>query len=328
MKQYTIYEIAKLANVSPSTVSRVAADRPNVSEKTRARVQRIINECHYMPNETARSLVTQSSRMIGILISDIRLTHHAYGVYFMERELMKDGYCCLIFNTGVEEQEHIQYIQMLSQRKVEAAILIGSIYQTESVKNAIETYLPHTPVMINNGCLDLPNVYGVISDEQNGVSDCVHLLADKGKKHIAFVMDRETPSNLLKQQGFEAAVAKDTAPLVIKTDGTRQGAYSATRKMLEEHPETDGIVYSDDVLATVGVHALRDLKRKIPEEVAVIGINNSFYAELSTPQLTSLDNMLYDQSLTVVRTLLDLLTGNHVNRQVMIYSEIVERETT
>ena len=82
------------------------------------------------------------------------------------------------------------------------------------------------------------------------------------------------------------------------------------------------------MLATVGVHALRDLKRKIPEEVAVIGINNSFYAELSTPQLTSLDNMLYDQSLTVVRTLLDLLTGNHVNRQVMICSEIVERETT
>ena len=60
----------------------------------------------------------------------------------------------------------------------------------------------------------------------------------------------------------------------------------------------------------------------------MIGINNSFYAELFTPQLTSLDNMLYDQSLTVVRTLLDLLTGNHVNRQVMICSEIVERETT
>lgn len=120
-----------------------------------------------------------------------------------------------------------------------------------------------------------------------------------------------------------------TAELVTaKTDNTRLGAYSATRKLLEEYPETDGIVYSDDVLATVGVHALRELKRKIPEEVAVIGINNSFYAELSTPQLTSLDNMLYDQSLTVVRTLLDLLTGNHVNRQVMICSEIVERETT
>lgn len=330
-KQYTFYDIAAIANVAPSTVSRVVNGVPGISKSTRTKVQRVLDAYHYVPNETARGLATQSSKLIGILISDIRLTHHADGVFYVEQELAKRGYCCLILNTGVEEDSQAKHIQMLSQRKVDAAVLMGSIYQTETVRRAIETYLPQTPVMICNGYLNLPNVYGVIADERFGVERCVQLLAQRGKKHPAFVLDRETPSNLEKRQGYEDAVRRELpeAKLVTaKTDNTRLGAYSAMRKLLEEYPETDGIVYSDDVLATVGVHALRDLKRKIPEEVAVIGINNSFYAELSTPQLTSLDNMLYDQSLTVVRTLLDLLTGNHVNRQVMICSEIVERETT
>ena len=69
----------------------------------------------------------------------------------------------------------------------------------------------------------------------------------------------------------------------------------------------DGIIYSDDALAAVGMRALLDMNRRIPEDVAVIGVNNSFFAGLCTPRLTSLDNMLYDQSLTAVRTLRTVL---------------------
>lgn len=137
--------------------------------------------------------MTQSSKLIGILISDLRLTHHADGVFYVEQELAEHGYLCLILNTGVEEASMAKHIQLLSQRKVDAAVFMGSIYQTETVKQAITTYMSQTPVILCNGYLDLPNVYGVIADERFGVANCVELLIRKGKKHLAFLMDRATP---------------------------------------------------------------------------------------------------------------------------------------
>lgn len=331
VQEVTIYDIAKMAGVSPSTVSRIINNYPHVKKATRARVQKLLQEYHYIPNEAARGLVTQASRIIGILISDIRTTHHTDGVYYIEREFVRQGYCCLIFNTGRDEREQARYIQLLSQRKVEAAVLMGSIYQTDAVKNAIETYLPTTPVVICNGYLDLPNVYGLIADEQSGVFDCVKLLTTKGKKHLAYVVDHDTPSNRLKQQGFEAGVAKfcnGAAPIVIKTDETRSGAYEATQKLMQQYPETDGIIFAEDLLALIGTRALTDMRLQIPEQVSVIGINNSVFAENSIPTLTSLDNMLYDLSLTAARNIQAIQQGQRVNKKMMIFSKIIEREST
>lgn len=330
-KECTIYDIARMAGVSATTVSRVVTNNPKVKKSTRAKILKIIEENHYVPNETARGLVNQSSRLIGILISDIRLTHHADGVFYVEQELARHGYMCLILNTGMEEEKQARCIQLLSQRKVDAAVLMGSIYQTEVVKKAIEAYLPQTPVLLCNGYLDLPNVYGVIADEKAGVENCVSLLVKKGRKHPAFITDSETPSSLIKMRGFEDAVRRELPEIkavVVRAEGRRYGAYLATKQLMEKHPETDSLLYADDVLATVGLHALRDMGKKVPEDVAVIGINNSFQAELAIPKLTSLDNMLYDQSLTVARTILELMQGNRVTRRVMICSEIVEREST
>lgn len=331
MQEVTIYDIAEMAGVSASTVSRVINNYPYVKKTTRARVLKLLEEHHYVPNETARGLVNQSSRMIGILISDIRTTHHTDGVYYIERELSKQGYSCLIYNTGVAEEEQARSIQMLSQRKVDAAVLMGSIYQTEVVRKAVETYLPATPVIICNGYLDAPNIYGLIADEQNGVCDCVRLLAEKKRKNLAFIFNHYTPSNHLKQLGFKAGVLQfcgDEQPIVLEAGSNIQDVFNTTQTLMQEHPGINGIVYSEDLLAVVGIRALTDMKLSVPDDVAVVGINNSQYAEISVPALTSLDNMLYDLSLTAARTLIALLQGQRINKKIMIYSEIVERQST
>jgi len=87
----TIYDIAKKAGVSASTVSRVINNKPGIKKETRERIQKLLEESHYSPNEAARGLVNQASKIIGILISDIRTTHHTEGVYYMEREFVKLG---------------------------------------------------------------------------------------------------------------------------------------------------------------------------------------------------------------------------------------------
>lgn len=331
MQEITIYDIAKKAGVSASTVSRVLNDFPYVKPSTRAKVLKTIKENHYIVNETARGLKTQSSRMVGILLSDIRTTHHTDGVYYIQRILSQKGYSCLIYNTGTDEEEQVRYIRMLSQRNVDAAILMGSIYQTDAIRKAVRNYLPVTPVVICNGYLEAPNIYGLIADEQNGVCDCVRLLAEKGRKTLAFVVDHHTPSNRLKQRGFEEGIFRfyrGDSPLVVETSTSIQDVLDAVTHLKSSHPAVDGIIFAEDRLAVIGMRALSEMGFSIPDHVAVIGINNSQYAQICNPPLTSLDNMLYDLSLMASRNLIALMKGERINQKMMICSAIVERKTT
>ena len=102
----TIYDIAKEAGVSASTVSRVVNNKPGINEKTRKKVQQLLEKYNYIPNEAARGLVTQSSRIIGILIEDIRVFHHTESAYVIEQEMTRLGYTCK-HRTGSQKEGRI-----------------------------------------------------------------------------------------------------------------------------------------------------------------------------------------------------------------------------
>ena len=331
MKNVTIYEIAEAAGVSASTVSRVINDKPGVKKATKKRVLECLEEHHFSPNETARGLVNQSSKMIGILISDMRTTHHTDGIYYIQREFSQLGYGCLIMNTGHNETDKAQHIRQMNQRRVEAAVLIGSTFQSDVVKGALEQYMPKIPVIIANGYMDLPNVYGVIADEQGGTEKCVDLLQRRGYRYPAFAANLETPSNLLKIQGFRDGVRRcfpDQEPLVVFTGSEKQEIESAVDRLFDEHPQTDSVVFSEDPMAAICLRTLYDRGIDVPGQVGIIGINNSFVAEICKPGLTSLDNMLLDLSVTAARNLIDVLQRKHVVKKMMVYSRLIEREST
>ena len=328
----TIYDIAEKAGVSASTVSRVINNYPYVNKETRAKVLKVIAESNYIQNDSARSLATQNTKMAGILIADVRTTHHTEGVYYVEKEFSKNGYSCLIYNTGTDPEQQAKYIQILSQKKVEAVVLMGSVFQNVTVQNAIMVYMPNTPVAICNGYLDGPNIYGVTADERGGFMNAVRMLAAKGRKNLVFITNKLTPSNREKLEGFKAGVKlylDNGRPDFVEVEsGSIGDIEQATCNVLKTRPKTDAILYSEDFIALAGLHALYELGVKVPEQVAVVGMNNSRYAGISNPTLTSIDNMLYDTSLIAVRNLLDVLNGERVNHRMSIGSELVERSST
>lgn len=328
----TIYDIAAKAGVSASTVSRVINNYPYVNKDTRAKVLKVIAESNYIKNDSARSLATQSTKMAGILIADVRTTHHTEGVYYVEHEFSKNGYSCLIYNTGTDPDQQAKYIHLLSQRKVEAVVLMGSVFQNVTVQNAIMVNLPNTPVAICNGYLDGQNIYGVTSDEHGGVMNSVKLLAGKGHKNFVFITNKLTPSNQEKVNGFNDGlklyVEGGSSEVIEVKSGEVSDFEDATRQVMRSKPNTDAIIYSEDFIALAGLHALYEMGINVPGQVAVVGMNNSRYAQISNPALTSIDNMLYDTSLIAVRNLLDVLKGERVNHKMSIGSEVVERSST
>ena len=331
MSNITIYEIAEEAGCSPSTVSRVINGYPYVKKATRAKVLKIIETKNYVPNETARNLVTQSTHMIGILLSDIRTTQHTDGIYYIEKELSKHGYSCIICNTGSSYESMTSYIQMLSQRNVEAVIFMGSTYQNEEVEKAVSLYTPNIPVVICNGCLNGENTYSIVCDEDEGVLNCVKLLHDKGCRSLAFIYDNMTPSNTRKMEGFKKGAEKfgyDIGSSIVNAHGEIDDMYRVIKDFIESHPKTDGIVFSEDFIAVVALRLFNDLGIKVPDDIQVIGINNSRFAQIGIPPVTSLDNKLYDISLTAVRTVLSLLKGETASKKVLVFSDIAERKST
>lgn len=329
----TIYDIAKEAGVSASTVSRVINNKPGIKEETRERIKAMLKKYNYSPNEAARGLVKQASRIIGILMVDIRVSHHIDSAYIVEQEMTKRGYCCITMSTGSSEEKHAEYIKILEQRRVEGVVLVGSVFGSETVKQSIQEHLYNVPVVIANGYLDLPNVYGILVDERGGIERCVELLLKKGKQKIAFVLDSPTPSNLNKQQGYIDGMAKAGYPLadlrLYETNGKDyDDGYQITTRIVAEHPDVEAVIYTIDLLAAGGLGYLHDTGIAVPDQVAIIGVNNEIYSEICRPQLTSLDNQLKELSVTSAHTLMDALEERKISHKAMLFTEIVERSST
>lgn len=329
----TIYEIAAEAGVSASTVSRVMNDKPGVKQATRDKVKALLKKYHFSPDVAARGLVAGETKIVGILVEDIRLIHHTEGAYFIERELAAQGYDSLIFNTGTDDAEKRRCIRSLASRRAEAAVMIGSTFQSEPVKAAIREYLPEMPIVIANGYLALPNVYGVLTDEEDGIRDCVRFLSEKNYKQVAFLTYADTASNRLKEKGYRDGMARyyeGTEPIIVNMGekGSIEESRAATRTLLEQYPQVDAIIYATDYVAAAGAAEIQKTGRKIPEDLAVIGVDNSSYAIMGYPELTSLDNNLSEMSLTCANMLMSLLSGKSVPHKSMVFSRIVEREST
>ena len=278
----TIYDIAKQAGVSASTVSRVINNKPGINAQTRKRVQKLLNENHYTPNEAARGLVMQSSKIIGFLIEDLRIEHHREAAYVIEQEMTALGYTCITLSTGRRVEKKADYIRILEQRRVDGAILMGSMFETESVKKSIKEHLPDVPVAIVNGYLEVPNVYVILIDEERGVKECAELMFKKGKKHLVMAVDSDTPSNRNKQKGYlramlEQGIAKEDIPFYTAVNkeftnprDVRAAGAKLTEQILTERPETDGIIYTTDLLAVGGLEAAKKLRQRIPQDLAIM----------------------------------------------------------
>lgn len=328
----TIYSIAEETGVSAATVSRVLNNNPHVKKDTREKVLKALNKNGYVPNDTARNLVTKSSMMIGILVSDIRETQQSNTLYTIEQEFMKNGYSCLIYITGMDPKGLKTYTKLLSQKKVDGVILIGSNYQTDEMKEALSSYFSRIPVIVLNGKMEGENVYNIYCDVRTGLCQSIDMLIGKGRRCIGLVYAEENPG--IKKVGtgvldeYCARHKGNVEFFSCRTNRRPEEIVECVSAILKEHPEVDGLIFADDYLAMGGMRGLADFGKKVPEDVSVMGIGNSRYTRIANPRLTSLDIMLHDCALTSVRTMLPALKGERIPKSILMQAVLVEREST
>lgn len=327
----TIYDIAQRAGVSASTVSRVLNGRPGIKASTREKVEKILKETNFSVSEAARGLVNKTSNFIGILVSDIRNQHHIEGGYMIEQYFMKKGYCSIIINAGESDESQGEYIKFFASRRVNAVVLIGSIFQCEHVRKMIEDYLPSIPVIFQNGFFDLANVSSALTDDARGAYMAFeYLYRTRGRRCIAYINNNDTPSNRLKLSGYKAAAkAFGQSPLIIsQCEDSLAGGAEATRRLLELNPDVDGIIYAVDLIAVGGLRELRDLKKRVPEDISVFGTDNSPYSMMSYPRLSTIDSRLDELSVLCAQILEKAMEDPSYSEHRVVEPTLVIREST
>lgn len=328
----TIYDIAKAAGVSVSTVSRVINGKKNIKESTREKVQKILDENGYIPNAVAQGLSNNSMKLVGIMAEDIRNVHHSATAYAIERECSKLGYSCNLCNMGDDRERQENYIRLMAMRQVDGLIFLGSPFQNEFIEKMIKKYHPQTPVVIANGYLPLKNVSGILCDDRSGVRQSVEYLTAKGHTEIGFIQNYDNYSSEQKRLGYQEGLALSGLPAddrnIIKSICSIEGGKNATEELMKRNPRITAIIYGEDISAVGGVKKLGELGYEVPKDVEVIGFDNSIYTEISTPTLTSVDNKLEITGTTAARTLCDMIEEEPVAPKTVLSQEIIFRQST
>lgn len=322
-----IYDIAKEANVSTATVSRVLNNSGKVSEKTRERVLSVVNKYGYSPNVFARGLMSASLKTIGVLTVDIRDMYYATVAYTIEQEFEKLGYSVILCNTGVSAAQKERYIAMLTEKQVDGMIFVGSVFRDDTISATIEETAQKIPCVIVNGHVE--GAYSVVCDEADGAAQCVQYLYQKGRSHILFLQNSNTYSSQNKGRGYEAAMREfGGEPRTVAAGPGIDGGYHAVESLLREGVTVDAILASEDVCAVGALKALLVNGRRVPDETALFGFNNSEFCSCSIPSLSSVDNRMEEMGRQAVFLLYNILNGKEPQKKTIVPPNLVLRGTT
>lgn len=333
----TIYDISRLAGVSTATVSRVLNGNPNVKPDTKQKVLDIMEQYGYTPNAFARGLGLNTMKTIGILCADSSDIYLAKAVYFIERSLRAEGYRSILCCTGYDIQDKKSALNLLLTQKVDGVVLAGSnfVYPDDGDNQYIREAAAQIPVMLLNADFDCANVFCTLCDDFKAIQDIALHLIDSGTEDILYLYNSTSYSGRKKLSGYRSAYfLRGLAP-----DGKYQRFYPDSHddvdsirafldSLLEEGLEFHAIIASEDILATAGLKFAKLHNLRIPQDLSIIGYNNSILASCCEPELTSVDNRLETLCQQLVSTLIGTLNGREMPQKAIFTPELIKRGTT
>jgi LacI family transcriptional regulator len=326
-----IYDIAKEAGVSISTVSRVLNNKDRVTPKTREKIQALLEKYNYTPNAIARGLVTKTMKTVAVLSVDIRVPHYAQTAYIIEREFSKRAYNVIVCNTGGELEETRRYARSIAQGQVDGVVLVGSVFNKLGLDGEVAGALQGMPVVIANGHLDMPNTYSILVDDRLGISLAVNHLLQRGHRPetIVYAKDLNTESAKIKCRGFLTVIAglgvEDAKKRVFQASYSLEGGREAARKILQAKPRPTAVVCGEDLTAVGIIKGFTAAGLDVPKDMAITGYNNSEYSLICSPELTSIDNKGEMCALLCVKLLESRIDGSNSFSSMTINPELVIR---
>lgn len=334
-RRATLYQVAAVAKVSKSTVSRVINDDASVAEETRRRVLEAIAITGYRVNQNARALASRTTGAIALAIYEDLATYFssefsssmvmALQDFFFDKDIQ------VVLVPAPDQRRQLRIEQYIQQRHVDGAILLGPVREDILLPDLLKDGVP---LVIGGRPARTENVSFVDIDNSGVSEEVVTGLARLGKKRIGFITGRlDNPAATDRLLGYRRGLASaglvQHDSLVGIGNWGFKSAVAATEQILAAHPDLDAIYASNDVMASAAMQVLRAAERLIPEQVAVVGFDDTPLASTLSPKLSSVrqDPELYAKNLGEL--LLDQISNQQTKQQSAILpTQIVWRETS
>ncbi|WP_458354377.1 LacI family DNA-binding transcriptional regulator [Peribacillus frigoritolerans] len=334
MKRVTTEDVAKIAGVSQSTVSRVLNDYPYIKKNTRDKVLAVINELGFTRDEIARSLVEKRTKSIGLILGSISNPFFAETAEVIIERAQELKYDVIVYNTGHKDENLEQAINLLIGKRVEGIILTSvSKNYTEKIKKLHDNGFP---VLLYNSFLDIKDVNFIVMDNNKGARLAVQHLIKLGHKKIAKISG---PSKYLatyertvgyKEELMENGYEIDEG-LIFNSEFSYDKIYSFTKKLLKKKDRPTAIIAASDQMALAVLDAASSLNLKIPADLSVVGFDNIRLSANEFIGLTTVSQQMDQMSLTALEKLIYLIENKETSSssiQIFLKPELMVRKTT
>jgi len=328
----SIKDVAREAGVSIATVSRVLNDIDVVNEDTKKKVVDAIKLLGYRPNIVARSLKTQRTKTIGILIPDISSQFYPEIVRGAEDVANIYDYNVILCNSDFDVEKEKEYLRVLSEKMCDGVLYMSSSLNEEILdiinELALKTILVETKDKENR----LPSV---TIDNISATYEGTKFLIEKGIEKLAFIGVKGDTMNAWGERyvGFEKAVSEakikvNEELLYFDTLKVKSG-YEAAEKFIRSKKKFEGIVCASDEIAMGVINGLRENNIRVPEDVSVIGFNNNYAASIFYPKITTISQPSYDMGSVAMRMLIKLLNKKELEEGHFVLDHtLIERDST
>ncbi|GLW64100.1 LacI family transcriptional regulator [Actinomadura rubrobrunea] len=327
----TLEEVAARAGVGRGTVSRVINGSPRVSRRAREAVLRAIDELGYVPNRAARTLVTRRTDTVALVVaeSELRVFDEPFFagiIRGISSELNATG-LQLLLALAQSPEEYARLEQYLTGQHVDG-VLLTSLHADDPLPAKLEAN--GVPTVLGGRPPGLTPVSYVDVDNRNGARQAVQYLLDQGRRRIATVAGpQDMGVGIDRLAGYREALAEAGLPeLVVYGDFSEASGVAAAERLLEMAPDLDAVFAADDPMALGAMRVLKKRGRRIPDDVAVVGFEDSASAPVADPPLTTVHQSVEEMGRRMARLLVSRIRGEPVPEPVVILqTHLVLRES-
>lgn len=323
----TIVDVARLAGVTPTTVSRVINNRGYISEKTKKRVQEAMDELGYQPNEIARSLTKQKSNTIGVIVPHISHPYFAKLISNLENEAAKKDYKIILCNSKEKAEKEKQYLDMCKSNRVAGIIICSGNVESNKINTG------GIPVVLLEKNFEEGKLGIQCDNYQGGKLATEHLIECGCKKilHLSGVIDEEMPADN-REKAFIDVCSKNEIEYFIKKYDidtyNQMNYYDYIKAALNEIEGVDGIFASSDLIAAQVIQVCNEIKIRIPEDIKLVGFDDVDISQLTTPRITTVHQPIKEMARLSIG-LIDAKYNNiEVNEKNILSIKLIIREST
>jgi LacI family transcriptional regulator len=327
-KRATIRDVGRVARVSHQTVSRVINGEHGITPRTRAKVDRAIAALGFRPSHIARSLVSRSTKTIGLVMGDVASPFFPDVVRGAEDVLSDAGYCLILSSSRRDPERELRNVRHLLERSTDGLILGAPQSAPDELRDLAERAA--VPMVFLNRDVKGAHVASVWIDWRAATAEVVTYLADLGHRRVGLVVpSRHEIPYANREDWYRGALGRaDHGPdpaLIFHARITIEGGHEAGRRLLDRADRPTAVICHSDVMAIGLLQACGERGVRVPDDLSVVGWDDVPYASLVTPALTTVRVPRYELGQAAARRLLDLIAGRPAADPRPLALELVHR---